>query len=66
MTTQPNPIHAQVALQEANTMIQVMLQRAQQLAIELFESKQLNVALQQALEAEKSKSVGTDSKPEKA
>lgn len=56
-----NPVHMQVALQEANTQMQIMLQRAQQLAIELYEERQLTAALRQALEA---KSVGTDSKLE--
>jgi hypothetical protein len=60
MTT-PNLMHMQVALQEANTQMQIMLQRAQQLAIELYEERQLVAALRQALEA---KSVGTDSKLE--
>lgn len=55
-----NPVHMQVALQEANTQMQIMLQRAQQLAIELYEERQITAALRQALEA---KSVGTDSKP---
>ena len=58
-----NPMHMQVALQEANTQMQIMLQRAQQLAIELYEERQITAALRQALEA---KSVGTDSKPEDA
>lgn len=58
-----NPVHMQVALQEANTQMQIMLQRAQQLAIELYEERQITAALRQALEA---KSVGTDSKPEDA
>lgn len=58
-----NPVHMQVALQEANTQMQIMLQRAQQLAIELYEERQVTAALRQALEA---KSVGTDSKPEDA
>lgn len=58
-----NPVHMQVALQEANTQMQIMLQRAQQLAIELYEERQITAALRQALEA---KSVGTDSKPENA
>jgi hypothetical protein len=56
-----NPVHMQVALQEANTQMQIMLQRAQQLAIELYEERQLTAALRQALEA---KSVGTDFKLE--
>lgn len=58
-----NPVHMQVALQEANMQMQIMLQRAQQLAIELYEERQITAALRQALEA---KSVGTDSKPEDA
>lgn len=60
MTT-PNHVHMQVALQEAQTQMQLMLQRAQQLAVELYEERQLTAALRQALEA---KSVGTDSKSE--
>lgn len=44
-----NPIHFQVALNEANVQIQLLSSRAQQLAVELFDERQKVVALEQQL-----------------
>ncbi len=57
-----NPVHMQVALQEAQVLIQLQLSRAQQLAIELHEARQMNAVLSQQLAELQSKSNGTDSK----
>jgi hypothetical protein len=57
-----NPVHMQVALQEAQVLIQLQLSRAQQLAIELHEARQTIAVLSQQLAEEQSKSNGTDSK----
>jgi hypothetical protein len=44
-----NPIHFQVALNETNAQIQLLSSRAQQLAVELYEARQLVTALEQQL-----------------
>lgn len=59
----PNPAHFQVALNEANVQLQLLSSRAQQLAVELHEERQLRAALEQEL---RSKSNGTDPKLEGA
>ena len=43
----PNPLHLQVALNEALAHIQLLSSRAQQLAVELFEANQLIALLKQ-------------------
>ena len=55
----PNPAHFQVALNEANVQLQLLSSRAQQLAVELHEERQLRAALEQEL---RSKSNGADPK----
>lgn len=55
MTTQ-NPIHFQVALNEANVQIQLLSSRAQQLAVELFDARQTIAALEQQLAEKTSQS----------
>lgn len=57
-----NPVHMQVALQEAQVLIQLQLSRAQQLAIELHEARQMNTVLSQQLAEAQSQSNGTESK----
>jgi len=57
-----NPVHMQVALQEAQVLIQLQLSRAQQLAIELHEARQMNAGLSQQLAEAQSQSNGTESK----
>jgi hypothetical protein len=57
-----NPVHLQIALQETQTLVQLQLSRAQQLAIELHEARQMIAMLSQQLAEEQSKSNGTDSK----
>lgn len=59
-----NPVHLQVALQETQTLVQLQLSRAQQLAVELHEARTMNALLAQELEAERSKSNGLSSKLE--
>ena len=62
----PNPAHFQVALNEANVQLQLLSSRAQQLAVELHEERQLRAALEQELAELRSKSNGTDPKLEGA
>lgn len=57
-----NPVHMQVALQEAQVLIQLQLSRAQQLAIELHEARQMNAVLSQQLAEAQSQSNGAESK----
>lgn len=57
-----NPVHLQIALQETQTLVQLQLSRAQQLAIELHETRQMNAVLSQQLAELQSQSNGTDSK----
>ena len=57
-----NPVHMQVALQEAQVLIQLQLSRAQQLAIELHEARQMNAVLSQQLAEAQSQSNGPESK----
>lgn len=59
-----NPLHYQIALNEANTQLQLLSSRAQMLAIQLHEANQNNALLQQALAEEQSKNVGLSSKLE--
>jgi hypothetical protein len=58
----PNPAHFQVALNEANVQLQLLSSRAQQLAVELHEERQLRAALKQELAELRSKSNGADPK----
>lgn len=55
MTAQ-NPVHFQVALNEANVQIQLLSSRAQQLAVELFDARQMVAALEQQLAEKASQS----------
>ena len=59
-----NPVHFQVALNEAYLQLQLLSSRAQQLAVELHEARSMNAMLAQQLAEEQSKNVGLSSKLE--
>lgn len=59
---QPNPLHVQIALQETEVQVKMMSSRAQQLAIELFEARQLNAMAMAELEAERKKNAELEAK----
>lgn len=59
-----NPMPLQVALQETQVQMQLLSSRAQQLAVELFDARQLNQALAEQLAEEQSKCNGLSSKLE--
>lgn len=62
--TSNNPVHFQVALNEAYLQLQLLSSRAQQLAVELHEARGMNALLAQQLAEEQSKNVGLSSKLE--
>lgn len=59
-----NPMHFQVALNEAYLQLQLLSSRAQQLAVELHEARSTNTMLAERLAEEQSKNVGLSSKLE--
>lgn len=61
-----NPLHYQVALNEANVQIQLISSRAQALAVELYDARMQIDLLRNDLENEKVKNAGPQASNEKA
>ena len=59
-----NPVHFQIALNEAYLQLQLLSSRAQQLAVELHDARTMNMVLSAQLAEEQSKNVGLSSKLE--